>query len=186
MQLFGINLDTNTLLMLGIVAVVLALLFTNAAETAAQAVGLDSNTGNGSENAVQAVMAQDGGMYMIENENRFGTTDKVRFENTTVRPEHNKDPYPLGYGCADGCRMGGAGMKGVPDPTPGHTMVCSAGPPDKRTIDSLSSNYSLVHACRPAVGDQVEPDQLARWFKRAGCGSPDEVGINLRPICSDC
>ena len=123
------------------------------------------------------------GMYDSYNPNAFGTTNEAdrRVTNYGVRREYHHNPLPLGEGCTD------CDKYGVPEPAMGHTHVCKGGPPSKRMIDAYGgSHFSLPHMCAPTTGDQTEPYQLGRWWKRKGCSNPESVGLNIRPICTRC
>lgn len=190
MNLFGYEIDNNTLIMAAIGAVLFWLLFAQSMEMpdlvgeAGSAVGtiggaLQGLVGDGGQ-------AVDFGMYSIANPNAFGTTNKVRNETYSVRPEHNQDPYPLGYGCKTCGKNCAKGMKGIPDPTPGHTHVCKSGPPSKRIVDMYGSNYSLPVICAKNSSAYDAPSDLARWFKRKGCANVEDIGLSIRSSCTRC
>lgn len=123
------------------------------------------------------------GMYDSYNPKAFGTTNEAdrRVTNYGVRREFHHNPLPLGEGCTD------CDKYGVPEPAMGHTHVCKCGPPSKRMIDAYGgSHFSLPHMCAPCTGEQAEPYQLGRWWKRKGCSNPESVGLNIRPICTRC
>jgi hypothetical protein len=122
------------------------------------------------------------GMYDFDNSNAFGTTDEEdrRWENSSVRKEFNKNPFPLAEGCTN------CPKKGVPNPAPGDTHVCKCGPPSKRMIDAMGGNHMIPHMCAPCSGKCDEPSQLGRWWCKKGCSQPESVGLDLRPLCSRC
>lgn len=124
----------------------------------------------------------DMGMYDSYNPKAFGTTNEAdrRVTNYGVRREFHHNPMPLGEGCTD------CDKYGVPEPAMGHTHVCKCGPPSKRMIDANSGHFMLPHMCAPCTGDQFEPTQLGRWWKRKGCSAPEDVGLDIRPICTRC
>ena len=95
--------------------------------------------------------------------NLFGTAaDKyARWENLSVRPEYYKKQ--------------------------GHHHVCKCGYPSKRMLDAYGgSHHRLTHLCAPCVGGKTEPEQLASWWTRKGCGDPSSRGLNIRPYCTRC
>lgn len=122
------------------------------------------------------------GMYDSYNPKAFGTTNEAdrRVTNYGVRREFHHNPLPLAEGCTD------CDKYGVPEPAMGHTHVCKCGPPSKRMIDANSGHFMLPHMCAPCTGEQHEPSQLGRWWKRKGCSNPESVGLNIRPICTRC
>ena len=122
------------------------------------------------------------GMYDSYNPKAFGTTNEAdrRVTNYGVRREYHHNPLPLGEGCTD------CDKYGVPEPAMGHTHVCKCGPPSKRMLDANSGHFMLPHMCAPCTGEQTEPYQLGRWWKRRGCANPESVGLNIRPICTRC
>jgi hypothetical protein len=122
------------------------------------------------------------GMYDAYNPDRFGTTKEMdrRVTNYGVRAEYNWDPMPLGEGCGECSKYG------VPDPALGHTHVCKAGPPSKRAVDANGGWFQLNHICAPSTGQDDEPTQLGRGWRRRGCAQPESVGLDIRPMCSRC
>lgn len=196
MNLFGLELDTNTLIMILIGVVLFSLAFTSAGETAVDAAqtaaGYVMPQAEGEAAEAEGVMsgaesAHDLGMYNIYNPNAFGTThdSELRWETNSVRKEYNgHNQFPLNYGCKEkgDCKN----SQGIPAPGIGHSHVCLAGPPNKRVVDMYGGNFNLPHICAPASGKFDAPSQLGRWFRKKGCAAPDENGLNLRSICTRC
>lgn len=139
--------------------------------------------GRGS-NGMQYPQAANEELSDMPNPDVYGTTATAdaRWNNQTVRPEFNKDPFPLAYGECTSC----VAKKGCADPSPGFSHGCKCGLPSKRVIDANGSNFQLPHMCAPCQGDVTEPSQLGRWWKRKGCSNPESVGLDMRPSCSRC
>lgn len=130
----------------------------------------------------EPLQVYDLGMYDFPNSNAFGTTSgPERLNNASVRPEFSKNPFPIAEGCTD------CPAKGCPNPADGNLHVCKCGLPSKRMIDAFGgSHFSLPHMCAPCGGNQEEPSNLGRWWKRKGCSNPEVAGLDLRPQCTRC
>jgi hypothetical protein len=130
----------------------------------------------------EKVQIYDLGMYDFEDPNAFGTVEgPERKGNASVRPEFNKNPYPLAEGCS------GCAMKGVSDPAKGDVHVSKCGFPSKRMIDAYGGgHHSIAHMSAPCGGNLEEPSQLGRWWTRKSCSDPASIGLDIRPSCSRC
>lgn len=140
---------------------------------------------NGSMNGGGAVQNMvDPGVFNVPDPNAFGTTSEAdrRVTNYGVRPEFNKDPYPLAQGC--GC---GPDATGCFNPAPGHEHWNLCGPASKRVLDAYGGHHMLPHIGAVCTDNcPKEPPSLGRFWCRHGCGNPESVGLNIRPICTRC
>jgi hypothetical protein len=133
-------------------------------------------------NGVQNVV--DPGIFDKQDPNVFGTTCEAnrRVTNYGVRPEFNKDPYPLAQGCD--C---GSDSAGCMDPAHGNEHWNMCGPASKRVLDAYGGHHMLPHIGAVCTDNcPKEPPSLGRFWCRHGCGNPESVGLDIRSICTRC